>query len=254
MYERYIAYGWSTTHNKIVPRYVGIGHQGRHRHCLDYHSHNPLVESHKQHPQWRVDVLSPVATDTDAFSWEIATIAEYGRIDQDTGTLFNMTAGGDGARGRCVSLETRNIVSKQHKGKIVSDNTKQKLRDANIGKTLSDNTKRAIGIAAKNRSEETLAKIAYASSLRTHTCETKAKIGAAQTGKIVSAETRKKQRNAKVGSTHATKGIHITPHGAFRTLKDAAQSHGCSQQTILNRCTHKNAHINGYMFVKNKTQ
>lgn len=254
MYERYIAYGWSNTHNKIVPRYVGVGKPGRHHHCLGSVSHNKIVESHKQQPQWYVDVLECVATADDAFEWEVATIAEYGRVDKGTGTLFNMTDGGEGARGRCVSLETRNIVSKQHKGKVVSNITKQKLRDVNIGKTLSNNTKLAIGIAAKNRSTETLTKIAYASSLRTHTSEAKAKIGAAQTGKIVSDETRKKQREAKVGSTHTTKGIYVTPHGTFRTIKDAAYAHECSQQTIINRCIHKNAHINGYMFVKNKTQ
>ena len=42
MSERYIAYGWSNSLNKEVPRYVGIGTPGRHSHCLP--SKNPTTK------------------------------------------------------------------------------------------------------------------------------------------------------------------------------------------------------------------
>lgn len=244
MYEGYIAYGWSKSLDKLVPRYVGIGLSNRHKHCLPGNlSHNRLVESHKTDPHWYVEVVKHFDSRDMVEQWEIETISTYGRLDTKTGTLFNHTDGGDGCVGKVMSDSQKAKISKRHKGKIVSEETKEKLRVANTGKVY-------LNRKPGKHSEETKKKIGKASSTRTHTSSAKQKIGNAQRGKIVSNETRKKQRNAKLGSTHITKNSYLTPLGTFRTLKEAATACNCSQQTIINRCNSNKELYSEYQFVK----
>ncbi len=72
-----------------------------------------------------------------AFGKEIGLIALYGRRDNKTGILTNMTDGGDGTSGRIVSIEEREKISKLHKGKVVSDQTRQKQSLSMKGKPSS---------------------------------------------------------------------------------------------------------------------
>lgn len=143
-YECYIAYGWSTTHNKLVPRYVGIGAPQRHLHCTPSHkSHNKLVESHKHTAQWEVRVIDTQAERSDAIEWEINHIAKYGRIDQHTGTLFNHTDGGDGAHGVDRSYmqtdEYRQAMSAAKTGVYDGKHNPMYGTHTNLGKTLGPN-------------------------------------------------------------------------------------------------------------------
>ena len=143
MFERYIAYGWSNSLQRVVPRYVGVGREDRHKHCLDKKSHNVLVESHKVDSRWYVDVLSPVENECDAFSWEIETIAKYGRVDTKTGTLFNMTDGGEGVRGSDKSYmktdEYRKNMKKIKTGTAAGEKNPMFGTHTNLGKTLGPN-------------------------------------------------------------------------------------------------------------------
>ena len=69
---------------------------------------------------------------------EIEFIKLYGRIDQKTGTLANMTNGGQGTLGSKHNLgkkhsdETKAKISKNRKGLIISEETKKKLSIANL--------------------------------------------------------------------------------------------------------------------------
>ena len=64
---------------------------------------------------------------------ELAFLAEQERIDQlkRLGVkLCNMTDGGEGASGTIVSKETREKMSKIHKGKTISDEQKKKMSES----------------------------------------------------------------------------------------------------------------------------
>ena len=70
----------------------------------------------------------------EACELEQLLIQEYGRRDLQTGTLVNLTNGGEGAPGT-----------------IISEETKLKLRNKNKGKKLTEEHKKKIGLANKGR-------------------------------------------------------------------------------------------------------
>ncbi len=88
----------------------------------------------------------------------------YGRIDLGTGTLCNLTGGGDGSINVIVSEETRRKQSLVSTGRIKSEETLEKMRIANLGeknprfgKTMSEEQRAIISSYNKNKivSEET---------------------------------------------------------------------------------------------------
>jgi group I intron endonuclease len=87
---------------------------------------------------------------------------------------YNLTDGGEGLKGICIS--TRIKMSNNKKGKLLSSEHKQKLSNANKGKV-------------SNRKGKTMSK------------EAKIKISKANKGKIVSQETKDKIRNTLMGHT-----------------------------------------------------
>jgi hypothetical protein len=54
--------------------------------------------------------------ESEAFQWESFYIQHYGRIDNGTGILRNLTNGGEGSSGCKASLETREKISQAAKG------------------------------------------------------------------------------------------------------------------------------------------
>ena len=82
---------------------------------------------------------------------EIFLIFIYGRRDLKTGTLCNLTEGGNGAVGRKLTEEHKKKISISTKGKIISDNHKAIISFHHKGKILSEETKRKIIETKKNK-------------------------------------------------------------------------------------------------------
>ena len=109
----------------------------------------------------------------DELSWEEACekekefIALYGRKDLKTGSLANMTEGGDGVIGILFTDEHKRKIGEKSKGRIYSVETRKKMSNAQIGnekwklRTITDETKRKISEANKGRikTEEWLTKM-----------------------------------------------------------------------------------------------
>ena len=76
----------------------------------------------------------------DNLTWDEAVIREkywisyYGRKNNKTGVLCNMTDGGEGSYGRVLSDETKKKISESNRGKIMTEEQKRKISEGNMGK------------------------------------------------------------------------------------------------------------------------
>jgi hypothetical protein len=105
--------------------YVGIGKTNMRAFSLS--NRNKHWKNISKSTDYDVDILFEDLTWEDACEKEREFIDIYGRRDLGTGTLVNMTYGGDGAYGLIQTEEAKNKLSKFHTGRIVSKETRDKL-------------------------------------------------------------------------------------------------------------------------------
>lgn len=143
----------ATEHGPVgSPYYIGKGKERR-SHSKKHTVHLPIDKS-------CIVIIEDNLSEDEAYCMEKQLIAFYGRIDNGTGCLRNLTDGGEGLAGRIYTAETRAKIGKAHKGKHVSD--------------------------------ETCAKISEKAKLRKHTAAQKAKISASLRTRVITQETRAK--------------------------------------------------------------
>jgi len=169
-----------------TPIYVGKGSKRRawyHLHRRDKHEmthkiQKMLREGHNPQPEF---LCKDVDEEFALFAEEEA-IRKYGRKDLGTGTLLNLSDGGESGssgavwceearvrlsesnKGKKHTEESKQKMSERLKGKPKSQEHKDKLRSANLGKTLSDETRAKMSKAHKGKklSNETRARISAA--------------------------------------------------------------------------------------------
>ena len=165
---------------------------------------------------YTVEILHENISHDECREIEIDLIRKYGRKDLGTGSLCNLTDGGEGVLGLIVSDETKRKLSEINKGKTHSDETKRKLSEINKGKKVSDETRRKLSemnkgekhpffgktgegnpFFGKKHSEETLKKMSESAKGRKHSEETLKKISEAAKGRKHSDETRRKMRETR---------------------------------------------------------
>lgn len=108
-------------------------------------------------------------TEQEAFDLEKYCIALYGRIDNGTGILRNLSDGGDGPTGVVYSPERRKQISEASKGRVHTEEARRKMGDSQRGpknhmwgKNVSQETRDKISKANKGlkRSSEARRNIA----------------------------------------------------------------------------------------------
>jgi group I intron endonuclease len=111
-----------------------------------------------KNPDYKVEILARDLSLEDACELEQFLISIYGRRDLGTGTLVNLTDGGEGTVGMNMTDEHKNKLSLAKKGKVSafkgkkhSDSSKEKLSKSLQGKTAWNK--------GKNLSKETKEKI-----------------------------------------------------------------------------------------------
>lgn len=77
-----------------------------------------------------VFILENNLTEEEAFQIEMKYINRVRRRDLGTGTLVNMTDGGEGSVGHIHSEETKLKMSEAHKGKKMSDEARRKISES----------------------------------------------------------------------------------------------------------------------------
>ncbi len=140
-------------------------------------------------------------SEPDAHAEEKRLIAQYGRIDNGTGCLRNLTDGGEGQCGAICSPNTREKLSRKRH----SQEFKDWLSSINLGKNHSDEAKAKM--RGRKISEEAKSKISATRKMRGFgpsfghpvSAETRAKLSAANTDRKRSEETiaqMRKRRNS----------------------------------------------------------
>jgi NUMOD3 motif len=125
------------------PYYVGKGTKTR-----AYSTYNRSVATPKDLSKIKIyDGL----TEEVAIVAEIYTIHLFGRKDNKSGILRNLTDGGEGLSGRVVSDATKEKMRNAKLGTTQSPEHVNKLRLANLGRTQSAETKNKISIALRGK-------------------------------------------------------------------------------------------------------
>lgn len=229
------------------PFYVGKGNNcraGSHRIEARELLHKPGRKSYKItiiHYLWKQgldfeeDIFIDSHSEEDAFAIEIAAIEQYGRKDNGTGILANLTDGGEGGSGCIRSDETKEKMRQVklgennpqfgkpswNKGKSPAIETKEKISQAlsgenhpNFGKTSGmkgkkhtpeaieknrqANLGRASGMKGKKRTPEAIEKSRQFHIGRKRSQKTKERVSEALRGKPKSEEHKEKLRQASL--------------------------------------------------------
>lgn len=211
--------------DKNEPFYIGIG-------MSDDVNYTRAYDKTKRTNFWKeiakfgfeVEILFDNIGINESFKKEIEFISLYGRKDLGTGTLCNLTDGGEGRSNFKHSEDALKKISESSKG-----------RRHNIGRKQSEETrlKRSIALKGKKRSENTKIKLSL--------CKMGNK---AWLGKCHSEESRKKISDKQTGvpRLYACKKIAETDASGniiktYDSIKDAANQIGCSLTGIRNALT-----------------
>lgn len=100
--------------DKNQPFYIGIGSKYR---ANTKHERNSIWNRIVNKTDYYVEILFEYQDREDAIKKEMELISLYGRINNGTGILSNMTDGGEGAVGSVFTKERRDVMSKKYSGK-----------------------------------------------------------------------------------------------------------------------------------------
>jgi hypothetical protein len=132
--------------DKNEPFYIGIGgfdskeKDGSYTRAYTKYSRNKHWKNIFNSTDYEVQIIFDDLTLEEAFEKEKEFIYLYGRKDLGTGTLVNMTNGGEGGCGRKHTQESKDKMSKSQTGK-----------KHNLGRKHSIETKKKIGLSSKGR-------------------------------------------------------------------------------------------------------
>ena len=181
MTEIFIHYVYAYLRPDGSPYYIGKGKNDR-----AFKKHTIPVPADKT----RIIFLETNLSDIGSMALERRYIRWYGRKDNDTGILRNLTDGGEGFYGLKHSAEAKMKMSEYAKNR--SAEHKRKIGESNKGRTTSTETKIKISKSLKNRlfSDEHKRKISI--SKKNMTDETRRKIGEANKRRFFSIRQEKK--------------------------------------------------------------
>lgn len=193
-----------------MPYYIGKGKDIR------AWNHGGWERIHKPKENHRVVILEDNLTETGALAIERRMIRWYGRKDNNTGILLNLTDGEDGVSGRIASLAWRKTVSSKLKGKRKPPRSPEhieKLRQVALGKIQTDrsNKKRRDALlgAKSPRYDHTIHTFVHASGLieacTQHELRTKYQLNMGNLSEMING----KRKICQAGHLKGTKNNHI---------------------------------------------
>lgn len=116
----------------LTPYYVGKGRRDR-----AYQTHTVKIPTDRS----RIVFVAKGLTEIGSFALERRLILWYGRKDNNTGILRNLTDGGEGRSGYRHKQSSKDLIGNAHKGKIVQPSTRELLKSINIANPQRGGTK-----------------------------------------------------------------------------------------------------------------
>lgn len=124
--------------------YIGISCQDKYKRAKTSIGRNNLWNKIVSKHGFYSNILVSNISKENAIKIEVFLIKVFGRIDNNTGCLANLTDGGDGSYNCHKSTDTKQKMRMSKLGKKHTIETKQKMSIARIGKTKSEISKQKI--------------------------------------------------------------------------------------------------------------
>jgi hypothetical protein len=136
--------------DKNAPFYIGLGTDDKHKRAFEKTRRSSFWKRVAS-KGYEVEILMDGLTKEQAAEKEIEFISLYGRIDNGTGCLVNMTDGGDGTIGKVFTPEYRAKLSVKAKGRRYSEEYRSVMNKARVGsKWTPEQCKRLSEIKREN--------------------------------------------------------------------------------------------------------
>jgi len=225
--------------DKNEPFYIGIGSDMNNKRANEKARRSNIWKKIIDKTDYEIEILFDNITYDEAKLKEIEFIKLYGRIDLGSGTLANLTDGGDGTPNRIFTPEHKRKLSLSQKGRKVSEEQKEKLRKHRIGKSNSYEVRRKISKANKGRknSDELM------NLLKDRKGDKNPVFGIRGTN----------NKNFKGFIQVFKNGLYI---GQYEGIRDCAESLGVTATKVSAVLNGRRNHTGGYTFkrIKNDTQ
>lgn len=199
--------------NKVtnVVFYVGKGKEGR---AFDKKSRSSFWKRYVKKHQYVVELVEQDIQEWYAFELECDLISYYGRRDNGTGSLLNLTDGGEGHSNPTTETRAKLRESKLGDknpsfGKTTSDRQKEAARAACLNREISQLTRQKLSISRKGRkaSESQLEKMRLA-----------------RLGKVMTEETILKIKKSLQDSQDGIAVVCVETGEVYRTMSEAARA------------------------------
>ena len=213
--------------------YIGVGTVQTIRNKYRYYSRSK--EKYGRNSIWKriiskTDYKIEILIESDNYDYilekEKEYIKLYGRIDLKTGTLANMTEGGEGVKD--ISEDVKIRKNRSLTGLKRTENTKQLISLSKIGENNP--------MFSKKHSEESKIKISNGIKLNPPKSHKQ------------SIESIEKIRNSRIGSKHwrSVKVINIKTNEIFDTVSSAAKSIDINRGYLSNMLNNKNKNMTDF--------
>ena len=208
-----------------IPFYIGKGQGPRYeiRRHLGSNNRNRFLKNKIRKvgiANIKIHFFHKNLTEAESFSWESYWIKYIGRRDKGEGSLCNLTNGGEGLSGAIVSKETRQKISKIHKGKKIAPEVIERQAES-LRKHYET---RPNPFKGKKHSEETRKKMSESATGRKLSDEAKRKLSDFNKGRLIG------EKNPMYGKPSSFKGKQHTEE-AKRKMSEEAQGRKHSEET-----------------------